>query len=103
MPEAKRRLAELEALLKDARVKVAAREFGVCKVYKCWSQSNKSLVPESVMAQCKGTLPDGKEVYRDDSATDGNGMITPIRICSYLCFRVFQDYSNAQKILRNKR
>lgn len=103
LAEAKRRLAELEAIVKDARIKIAARETKAPKVYQCWSKSHVFIVPKSVMEKCKGELSDGKEVYRDDSATDGNGMIVPIRICSYLCYRVYQDYASQQKMQRNKR
>lgn len=103
LPEAKRRLAELEKLLQDARIKVAARERIPPKVYTCWSQQHALIVPKSVMALCKGQINDGKEAFRDDSAKNDEGIITPIRVCSYLCFRCYQDYSNQKKIERNKR
>lgn len=100
LPEAKRRLAELETLVREARITVSKRENNGPKVYTCWSQSHLSLVPEKVLAKCIGTIPDGKEAYRDDSLKDENGIITPVRVCSYLCFRCFQDYSNQLKLER---
>lgn len=65
---------------------VLSRQSKVPTVWKCWTQNNKQLSSKTAIAQCKGSIPDGKWVFKDDGAKDEEGNIAPIVCCSQMCF-----------------
>lgn len=63
------------------------------KMWTCWSQENKHLVPKSVLAQCLKQGEDGKWKFRDDGRfvlENGIKVMRPAFVCNYLCYAVYQ-------------
>lgn len=89
LPEAQEHLAELEREYKRASQIILQRTSRLPRVWKCWSQSNKEVVPKSVLSQCRGNVADGKWVSRDDGHKNERGELDPIVTCSMLCHEVY--------------
>jgi len=83
------RLNEMKREYERVSQIVLQRTSRVPVTYVCWSQEHKSVVPKSVMAQCKGNIKDGSWCYRDDGYRDEKGQIKPAVVCSQLCYTVF--------------
>lgn len=89
IPVIQERLADLEREYKRASQIVLSRTSRLPQTWTCWSQSNKSIVPKSVLSQCRGNVVDGKWVSRDDGHKDKDGRLSPIVTCSMLCHEVY--------------
>lgn len=96
LPEAQRRINDLEELLGRARSIVNRRLSVIPKKWKCWSQSSDAhkVIPaadyEIVLAQCRGEVPDGRHLHRDDGYVGLDGERRSIVICSHTCFLAYQ-------------
>lgn len=90
LSEALVRLNDLKRQYEQASRIVLQRQSRAPMAWKCWSQSHKSRVPKSVLAQCRADVADGKWVFKDDGAHDEHGHVQSIVCCSQLCFTVYQ-------------
>lgn len=60
------------------------------RVWKCWTQSHKHEVSKNTLAQCNGTIPEGKWMLKDDGYRNAQGQVEPIVICrSQLCYQEY--------------
>ena len=71
---------------------ILMRQSKLPTVWVCWSRENKSKVPASIYRQCKGPIPDGRWVFRDDGAKDDQGNPHPAVCCSQLCYMAYTQY-----------
>jgi hypothetical protein len=60
------------------------------RVWSCWTQKHKQLAGRTAVAQCRGQIPDGKWVFKDDGAKDAEGKLDPQVCCSQICFTAYQ-------------
>lgn len=96
LPEAQRRIVDLEELLARARGIVNRRLSVIPVKIKCWAQSTDAaeVIPQTdhtiVLAQCRGEVPDGRWVSRDDGYVGLDGKRRSIVLCSMTCFLAYQ-------------
>jgi hypothetical protein len=82
-------LSDFKRAYESAAQIVLRRQSVAPQMLTCWTQLHKSKVARSVLAQCKGEIPDGKWVFRDDGAfviKDGVKVSEPAVCCSMLCY-----------------
>lgn len=73
-------------------------------ILTCWSQEHKSLVPKSILAVCRKTIPDGRWVSRDDGAfimQDGIKLFKPAVCCSVLCDTAYRQSRSVTALSRS--
>jgi hypothetical protein len=82
-------LSDFKRAYESASQIVLRRQTTAPRMLTCWAQLHKSKVAKSVVAQCRGQIPDGKWVFRDDGAfiiKDGVRVSEPAVCCSMLCY-----------------
>jgi hypothetical protein len=92
LPIAIASLNEMKRDLDRASQIILMRQSKLPTVWVCWSRENKSKVPVSIYRQCKGPIPDGRWVFRDDGAKDDQGNPHPAVCCSQLCYMAYTQY-----------
>lgn len=102
LSEAQRRLADLKRIYDHAVQVVSSRQDKRAVSYRCWTQTHKKEVPQSVIDQCKNNIADGRWVFRDDGAIDKDGSRYSIVCCSMLCHKVYQQWAIDNKFRRQQ-
>jgi hypothetical protein len=92
LPEALARLADFKRDYDKAAQIVLRRTAANKKVWPCWTQSHKDIVPNSVLALCKKEIEDGRWASRDDGnfkMVDGIRVPDPVICCNHLCHEMY--------------
>lgn len=61
-------------------------------IWTCWTRTHKELAPKMTRGQCRGSIPDGKWVFKDDGVfedRDGVRVQAPVVCCSQLCYTAY--------------
>ena len=95
LPEAERRLADIKSIYDRAASVVLQRQSRLPVEWRCWSQTHKSQVPKSSLALCRGAIPDGKWVFKNDGDLDSKGH--PAVCCSQQCYTVYWQAMSKRK------
>lgn len=86
------RLADFKREYEAAAQVVLRRQQSCPAMWTCWTKTHKDLAPRMTKGQCRGSIPDGKWVFKDDGVfedRDGIRVQAPVVCCSQLCYTAY--------------
>lgn len=100
--EALQELSKIEREVRHARETVSHRTSQLPVVLTCWTALHrKDHIPgiDTAYKQCHKDIPDGRWLYRDDCPRDPEtGLVSPVVVCSMICFNVYQAQRAREKM-----